>query len=226
MKQHVSSEQRNVASHGAHAEEVKQEVTCVVSTDAVVHPHTVVVKTLDTPVADPTVFGACRFDQLAGWTGDSWVKQPPVIRVDAYLASNLLLCHCAWISLDAEVEEEGLDKQQDVRHRQAGQGGVHLSAEAKDLIGELSVHSDLQQDMQIDEHVVPLVEQSVQAPLGELLEPFWCEWCNYPSYSVEKDTKGGLLLAGVFADEDDTCQDHHDVDSKQSEEIHVSPGSF
>lgn len=62
-----------------------------------------------------------------------------------------------WISLDAEVEEGGLDGQQDIRHRQAGQGGVHLPAEAKHLIGELCIHSNLEQDMQIDEHVVPAI---------------------------------------------------------------------
>lgn len=60
-----------------------------------------------------------------------------------------------WIPLDAEVEEEGLDGQQDVRYRQAGQGGVHVPAEAKHLIAELCIHSNLEQDMQIDEHVVP-----------------------------------------------------------------------
>lgn len=68
----------------------------------------------------------------------------------AYTSATL-----TWISLDAVVEEEGLDGQQDVRHRQAGQGGVHLPAEAKHLVRELCIHSDLEQDMQIDEHVVP-----------------------------------------------------------------------
>lgn len=53
MEQHVSCQQSDVARHGAHAEEVKQEVTCVLGTDAVVHPDTVVVKTLDTSVANP-----------------------------------------------------------------------------------------------------------------------------------------------------------------------------
>lgn len=71
-----------------------------------------------------------------------------------YTSANVKL---TWISLDAEVEEEGLDDQQDIRHRQAGQGGVHLPAEAKHLIGELCIHSTLQQDMQIDEHVVPAI---------------------------------------------------------------------
>lgn len=41
------------------------------------------------------VFGASWFDELAGRTGDSRVKQPPVIRIDVQLASNFLLCHCA-----------------------------------------------------------------------------------------------------------------------------------
>lgn len=48
-----------------------------------------------------------------------------------------------WISLDTEVEEEGLDGQQDIRHRQAGQSGVHLPAEAEHLIGELCIHGAL-----------------------------------------------------------------------------------
>lgn len=53
------------------------------------------------------------------------------------------------------VEEKALDGQQDVRHRQTGQSGAHLPAEAKHLIGELCIHGTLQQDMQIDECVVP-----------------------------------------------------------------------
>lgn len=62
-----------------------------------------------------------------------------------------------WISLDAEIEEEGLKGQQDIRHGQAGQGGVHLPAEAKHLVGELCIDGTLQQDVQIDEHVVPAI---------------------------------------------------------------------
>lgn len=61
------------------------------------------------------------------------------------------------ISLDAKVEEDTFDEQQDVRHRQAGQGGVHVPAEAKHLIAELGIHSHLQQDVQIDEHVVSAI---------------------------------------------------------------------
>lgn len=64
-----------------------------------------------------------------------------------------------WISPDAEVEEDGLDDQQDIRHRQADQSGVHLPAEAKHLKGELCIHSRLQKDMQVDEHVVPAVRR-------------------------------------------------------------------
>lgn len=79
MKQHVSGQQGNVTCHEAYAKEVKQEVVCILSTDAVVNPNTVVVETLDTPVADPAVFGASWFDKLAGWTGDSRVKQSPVV---------------------------------------------------------------------------------------------------------------------------------------------------
>lgn len=116
MKQHVYCQQGDVTCHGTHTEEVKQEVTRILSTDAVIHPHTVVVEAVDTPVADPAVFGASWFDKLAGWTGDPRVKQPPVVRIDVQLASNFLFRHCAWISPDAEVEEEGLDGEQDVRH--------------------------------------------------------------------------------------------------------------
>lgn len=118
MKQHVCRQYGNVSRHGAHAEEVKQEVSCVLSTDAVVHPHAVVIKTLDTSVADSceanrvysamlllslpcgvfvltAVLGAGRFDELARWTADSRVKQPSVIWVDVNLARDFLLCHCA-----------------------------------------------------------------------------------------------------------------------------------
>lgn len=63
-----------------------------------------------------------------------------------------------WISSDAEVKKESLDSQQDVRHTQAEQACVHLSAEAKHFIGELCIHSDLQQNMQIDEHVAPAIK--------------------------------------------------------------------
>lgn len=41
------------------------------------------------------VFGASRFDELAGFAGDSWVKQPPVVRIDAQLAGDFLLRHGA-----------------------------------------------------------------------------------------------------------------------------------
>lgn len=61
------------------------------------------------------------------------------------------------ISPDAKIEEDTFDEQQDVRHRQAGEGGVHLPAETKHLIAELDIHSHLQQDVQIDEHVVSAI---------------------------------------------------------------------
>lgn len=70
--------------------------------------------------------------------------------------------YLTWISLDAEVEEDGLDGQEDIRHRQAGQSGVHLSAEAKHLKGKLCIHGALQQDMQIDENVVPAIASKGQ----------------------------------------------------------------
>lgn len=41
------------------------------------------------------VFGASWFDELAGFTGDSRVKQPPVVRIDLQLARDFLLRHCA-----------------------------------------------------------------------------------------------------------------------------------
>lgn len=41
------------------------------------------------------VLGAGRFDELACWTADSGVKQPPVIWVDVNLSGDFLLCHCA-----------------------------------------------------------------------------------------------------------------------------------
>lgn len=53
MKQHVCRQHGNVSRHGTDAEEVKQEVSRVLSSDAVVYPHAVVIKTLDTPIADP-----------------------------------------------------------------------------------------------------------------------------------------------------------------------------
>lgn len=62
-----------------------------------------------------------------------------------------------WISSDAEVKKESLDDQQEVRHRQTEQACVHLPAEAKHFIGELCIHGHLQQDVQIDEHVVPAI---------------------------------------------------------------------
>lgn len=54
------------------------------------------------------VFGAGRFDELAGWTGDSRVKQPPVIRIDVQLAGDFLLCHCAYqiVSREERVEKK------------------------------------------------------------------------------------------------------------------------
>lgn len=53
MKQHVCRQYGHVACHGADAEEVKQEVSRVLGADAVVHPNAVVIKTLDTSIADP-----------------------------------------------------------------------------------------------------------------------------------------------------------------------------
>lgn len=82
------------------------------------------------------------------------VHCPCLPHVFEYTAAKRKL---TWISLDAEVEEEGLDGQQDVRHRKAGQSGVHLPAEAEHLVGEFCINSALQKDMKIDEHVVPAV---------------------------------------------------------------------
>lgn len=75
-----------------------------------------------------------------------------------------------WISSDAEVKKESLDDQQDVRHTQTEQACVHLPAEAKHFIGELCIHRDLQQDMQIDEHVVSAIRSrtSCESPAQSL----------------------------------------------------------
>lgn len=62
-----------------------------------------------------------------------------------------------WISSDAEVKKESLGSQQNIRHTQADQACAHLPAEAKYFIGELCIHGNLQQDMQIDEHVIPAI---------------------------------------------------------------------
>lgn len=51
MEQHVCRQHGNVTSHGAHAQEVKQEEPCVLSTDAVIHPNTVVVESLHAAIA-------------------------------------------------------------------------------------------------------------------------------------------------------------------------------
>ena len=60
-----------------------------------------------------------------------------------------------WISGDAKVEQVGLHSQQDVRHWQASESGVHIPAEAKHLIAKLSVGQQLQQQMEVDEGAVP-----------------------------------------------------------------------
>lgn len=57
VEQHVQRQQGHVGRHGAHAEEVKQEVACVLSADAVVHPDAVMVKAMNASVAD-----ACAAD--------------------------------------------------------------------------------------------------------------------------------------------------------------------
>lgn len=51
FKQHAGRQDGDVSRHGAYADQVEQEVTDVVGTDAVVHPDAVVVETLDAPVA-------------------------------------------------------------------------------------------------------------------------------------------------------------------------------
>lgn len=53
------------------------------------------------------VFGASGFDQLAGWTGDSGVKHPPVIWINLQLASNSLFCHRACRRKGGEEKVEG-----------------------------------------------------------------------------------------------------------------------
>lgn len=77
--------------------------------------------------------------------------------IDDNYISAYISVEPTWVSSDAEVKKESLDDQQNVRHRQTDQACVHLPAEAKDFIGELCIHGDLQQDMQIDEHVGPAI---------------------------------------------------------------------
>lgn len=50
MKQHVCCENCNISCHGTYTQQVQQEESSVLSTNAVIHPHTVVVKSLDTSV--------------------------------------------------------------------------------------------------------------------------------------------------------------------------------
>lgn len=78
-----------------------------------------------------------------------------------------------WVASDTEVKKESLDSQQNVRHTQTEQACAHLPAEAKHFIGELCVHGDLQQDMQIDEHVVPAKQSkdSVEVSGAEMQSP-------------------------------------------------------
>lgn len=44
---------------------------------------------------------------------------------------------------------------------------------------------------------------------------------GYLSDGVQKASKGGLLLARVFTDQDDTSNHHQHVDCKQGQEVHV-----
>lgn len=66
LEQHVCCKDCDIPCHGTNTEEVQHKVSCVLGTNAVVHPHTVMVKSLDTSIANTTVFGAGRFDQLTG----------------------------------------------------------------------------------------------------------------------------------------------------------------
>lgn len=50
------------------------------------------------------VFRASWFDELTGFTGDSRVKQSPVIRIDVQLSSDFLLRHCACQSREERKE--------------------------------------------------------------------------------------------------------------------------
>lgn len=86
--------------------------------------------------------------------------------VDNFQRPIIILCvTCAYsqygnseltrISLDTKVKEDTFDEEQDVRHRQADEGGIHLPTEAKNLICELCIHRNFQQDVKVDEHVVP-----------------------------------------------------------------------
>lgn len=66
LEQHVCCKDCNITCHDTHTQEVQQEVSDVLGTDAVIHPHTMMVESLDTSIANPTVFRSGRFDQLTG----------------------------------------------------------------------------------------------------------------------------------------------------------------
>lgn len=50
MKQHVYCKKCNIARHGTYTQQIKQEEFSVLSTNAVIHPYTVMVKSLNTSV--------------------------------------------------------------------------------------------------------------------------------------------------------------------------------
>lgn len=83
------------------------------------------------------------------------------------------------ISLDTKVEEDTFDEEQDVRQRQADQGGIHLPTEAKNLICELCIHRNFQQDVKVDEQVVSAnrskqYKKNVNLVLSSLTDIFVC----------------------------------------------------
>lgn len=53
LEQHVCCKDCNITCHGTHTQEVQQEVPDVLGTDAVIHPHTMMVESLDTSIANP-----------------------------------------------------------------------------------------------------------------------------------------------------------------------------
>lgn len=66
FEQHVCCKDCNIACHGTHTQEIQQEESGVLGTNAVIHPHTMMVESLHTSTANPTVFGSGRFEQLTG----------------------------------------------------------------------------------------------------------------------------------------------------------------
>lgn len=53
FEQHVCCKDCNIACHGTHTQEIQQEESGVLGTNAVIHPHTMMVESLHTSTANP-----------------------------------------------------------------------------------------------------------------------------------------------------------------------------